>query len=138
MRTALEQRYQVMSAPIQNLYSPFDLQLQHTPRRAPMASSHRSAGHKYEGNVAGENARVHYGDVYNLPPGKSRDIRSDPQRTNRNTTSDRHEAPSGPISTVPFPRDPDHVHRGPLVDDICEKLSVPAARVALVGLGGVG
>ena len=50
----------------------------------------------------------------------------------------RPETPPTPLSTVPFRRDPDHVHRGLLIDEIHGKLSVPAARVALVGLGGVG
>jgi hypothetical protein len=43
-----------------------------------------------------------------------------------------------PLSTVPFPRDPDYVRRDPLIDRLHAKLSVPGARVALVGLGGVG
>ncbi|KAK5694971.1 hypothetical protein LTR17_024732 [Elasticomyces elasticus] len=47
-------------------------------------------------------------------------------------------ATSSPLSTVPFSRDPEYIHRGPLVDQIHEKLSGPAARVALVGLGGAG
>ncbi|TKA24288.1 hypothetical protein B0A54_17934 [Friedmanniomyces endolithicus] len=46
--------------------------------------------------------------------------------------------PPDPLFTVPFPRDPDYVDRGPLIDEIHEKLGAPAARVALVGLGGVG
>ena len=53
------------------------------------------------------------------------------------TPSDKVASPN-PLSTVPFPRDPDYIHRGSLIDEIHEKLSVPAARVALVGLGGVG
>lgn len=44
----------------------------------------------------------------------------------------------GPLSTVPFPRDLDYVSREALMDQIREKLSVPAARVALIGLGGMG
>ncbi|KAM0703872.1 hypothetical protein Q7P35_008877 [Cladosporium inversicolor] len=43
-----------------------------------------------------------------------------------------------PLSTVPFRRDPDYVQRGSLFDKITSKLASPAARVALVGLGGVG
>ena len=38
---------------------------------------------------------------------------------------------------MPFRRDPDFVSREEL-DTVNEKLSIPAARVALVGLGGVG
>ncbi|KAJ5107180.1 hypothetical protein N7456_003855 [Penicillium angulare] len=48
------------------------------------------------------------------------------------------EHPPSPFSTVPFPRDPDFIERGPLLDDIHEKISSPAARTALVGLGGAG
>lgn len=48
------------------------------------------------------------------------------------------ERPPRPLSTIPFVRDPDYVHRGPLFDEIQRKLSVPGARVALVGLRGVG
>ncbi|KAK0263173.1 hypothetical protein LTR91_022652 [Friedmanniomyces endolithicus] len=50
----------------------------------------------------------------------------------------RPETPPDPLSTVPFPHDPDYVDCGPLIDEIDEKLGAPAARVALVGLGGVG
>ncbi|KAK4551550.1 hypothetical protein LTR86_011113 [Recurvomyces mirabilis] len=58
--------------------------------------------------------------------------------TSASYATTRPETPPSPISTVPFPRDPDHVDRGPLIDEIHDKLSVPVARVALVGLGGVG
>lgn len=51
---------------------------------------------------------------------------------------DRAETPPSPLSTVPFPRDPDYTDRGPLLDEIHQKLAMPAARAALVGLGGVG
>ncbi|GAB7336900.1 hypothetical protein MBLNU13_g01179t1, partial [Cladosporium sp. NU13] len=51
---------------------------------------------------------------------------------------ERAETPPAPLSTVPFRRDPDYVQRGPLLEEITLKLSRPAARVALVGLGGVG
>ncbi|KAF1941163.1 hypothetical protein EJ02DRAFT_466751 [Clathrospora elynae] len=50
----------------------------------------------------------------------------------------RPETPSSPSCTVPFRRDPDFVDRGPLLDQIRKQCSVPASRVALVGLGGVG
>ncbi|KAJ5532209.1 hypothetical protein N7494_008761 [Penicillium frequentans] len=43
-----------------------------------------------------------------------------------------------PLSTVPFPHDPDFVSRNALLDQIFEKASVPGSRIALVGLGGVG
>lgn len=41
-------------------------------------------------------------------------------------------------SIIPFRRDADFVERGDLLDRIGMKLSQPAGRVALVGLGGVG
>ncbi|KAJ5532069.1 P-loop containing nucleoside triphosphate hydrolase protein [Penicillium frequentans] len=51
---------------------------------------------------------------------------------------ERPETPPAPLSTVPFRRDPDYVDRGTLLDQICEKGTTPSARIALVGLGGVG
>ncbi|KAH7636086.1 hypothetical protein B0T09DRAFT_391028 [Sordaria sp. MPI-SDFR-AT-0083] len=39
---------------------------------------------------------------------------------------------------IPFSRDPDFVNRGEILDQIDQQCSKPAARVALVGLGGVG
>lgn len=53
------------------------------------------------------------------------------------STLDQHEVPPEPFSTVPFTKDPDYVHH-PAFDAIRTKLKEPAARVALVGLGGVG
>ncbi|KAJ5737258.1 uncharacterized protein N7483_002383 [Penicillium malachiteum] len=50
----------------------------------------------------------------------------------------RPETPPGPLSTIPFPRDPDFVSRDILLHRIHEKSSVPGSRIALVGLGGVG
>lgn len=41
-------------------------------------------------------------------------------------------------SNVPFRRDPDYIDRTALVAQINIKLATPAARIALVGLGGVG
>ncbi|KAJ5975424.1 hypothetical protein N7481_009131 [Penicillium waksmanii] len=52
--------------------------------------------------------------------------------------AEQPEPSPNPLSTVPFPRDPDFVERGTLLVDIQEKLSPPGARVALVGLGGIG
>ncbi|KAJ5379442.1 hypothetical protein N7509_012561, partial [Penicillium cosmopolitanum] len=49
----------------------------------------------------------------------------------------RPETPPGPCSTVPFNRDPEFVNRGTLLSQIREKSS-QSARIALVGLGGVG
>ncbi|KAJ5827894.1 hypothetical protein N7447_004657 [Penicillium robsamsonii] len=51
---------------------------------------------------------------------------------------ERPETPPTPLSTVPFRRDPDFVSRDTLLGRIHEKLSVPASRMALVGVGGVG
>ncbi|KAK3655914.1 hypothetical protein LTR22_010072, partial [Elasticomyces elasticus] len=51
---------------------------------------------------------------------------------------DRPETPPQPSSNVPFRRDPHFVERAPLADQIRAKLSEPAGRAALVGLGGVG
>ena len=51
---------------------------------------------------------------------------------------ERPETPPQPSCFVPFRRDPDFVDRGTLLDQICERCSGPASRVALVGLGGVG
>ncbi|OOQ87671.1 hypothetical protein PEBR_16046 [Penicillium brasilianum] len=59
-------------------------------------------------------------------------------------TAEIHLAPQpqeptpGPLSTVPFPRDPDFVDRGTLLDDIHIISSSLASRAALVGIGGVG
>ena len=43
-----------------------------------------------------------------------------------------------PCAIIPFRRDPDYVPRTTLIDQIRQKLSSPEARIALVGLGGVG
>ena len=48
------------------------------------------------------------------------------------------DSPPSPFSNIPFLRDPDYVDRQSLLDQIHEKLSMPASRAALVGLGGVG
>ncbi|KAJ5899151.1 hypothetical protein N7495_003895 [Penicillium taxi] len=50
----------------------------------------------------------------------------------------RPETPPPPLLTIPFRRDPDFVDRGTLVDQIQEKGATEGARIALVGLGGVG
>ncbi|KAJ5716143.1 P-loop containing nucleoside triphosphate hydrolase protein [Penicillium malachiteum] len=52
--------------------------------------------------------------------------------------AERPETPAAPLSTVPFRRDPDFVNCGTLLGQIDEKGSLPGARVAVVGLGGVG
>lgn len=48
------------------------------------------------------------------------------------------EPTPGPLSNVPFPRDPDFVDRGTLLDDIHIISSPLASRAALVGIGNVG
>ncbi|EAQ83260.1 hypothetical protein CHGG_09664 [Chaetomium globosum CBS 148.51] len=51
---------------------------------------------------------------------------------------ERRETPPIPFATIPFSRDPDFVNRGDILDQIDERCSELAGRVALVGLGGVG
>jgi len=51
---------------------------------------------------------------------------------------ERPETPPSPLSTIPFPRDPDFIDHGRLIDWIDGKSSGSASRIALVGLGGVG
>ncbi|XP_014560225.1 hypothetical protein COCVIDRAFT_89854, partial [Bipolaris victoriae FI3] len=53
-------------------------------------------------------------------------------------TLERPETAPEPSVSVPFPRDPDFVDRGTLLDQISKRCAAPASRVALVGLGGVG
>lgn len=48
------------------------------------------------------------------------------------------EIQSEPLSNVPFPRDRDFVERGDLLEQVESRLEQPDARVALVGLGGIG
>jgi hypothetical protein len=43
-----------------------------------------------------------------------------------------------PFSTVPFPPDPSFVDRPDILNWVSERLASPGARVALVGLGGIG
>ncbi|OAL06354.1 TPR-like protein [Phaeosphaeriaceae sp. SRC1lsM3a] len=51
---------------------------------------------------------------------------------------ERPETPPPPSIVIPFARDDDFVDRGTLVDEIHRKCARPDARIALVGLGGVG
>ena len=53
-------------------------------------------------------------------------------------TAEKVELHSDAPFLIPFPRDPHFVERGTLLDQIHEKGTLPASRVALVGLGGVG
>ncbi|KAF2830797.1 hypothetical protein CC86DRAFT_443678 [Ophiobolus disseminans] len=52
--------------------------------------------------------------------------------------AERPETPPQPSCFVPFCRNSNFVARRTLLDQICERCSAPASRVALVGLGGVG
>ena len=52
--------------------------------------------------------------------------------------AERPETPQRPSCFVPFRRDADFVDRGTLLNQIRERCSAPASRIALVGLGGVG
>ncbi|KAB5515657.1 hypothetical protein GE09DRAFT_1179411 [Coniochaeta sp. 2T2.1] len=51
-----------------------------------------------------------------------------------------HLPPETPprVFAIPFSRDPDFVNCGDILDQVDRRCSEPAARVALVGLGGVG
>lgn len=51
---------------------------------------------------------------------------------------ERAESPLLPCAILPFRRDPDYVPSPAVSDQLREKLSIPGARVALVGIGGVG
>ncbi|KAK3984480.1 kinesin light chain [Cladorrhinum sp. PSN332] len=51
---------------------------------------------------------------------------------------ERPETPPQPFANIPFSRDLDFVNRGDILDQIHHRFSEPAARVALVGLGGIG
>jgi hypothetical protein len=74
-----------------------------------------------------------------LPPGKPHtEMRNVRRTSNFISASERPETPPSPLSTVPFRRDPDFIDRPILLDQLDEKCSAPASRVALVGLGGVG
>ncbi|CAG8358687.1 unnamed protein product [Penicillium salamii] len=50
----------------------------------------------------------------------------------------RPETLPTPLSTVPFPRDPDFVSQDTLLNQIDKKISAVGFRIALVGIGGVG
>lgn len=53
------------------------------------------------------------------------------------TSAEHPISPVRPFSNVPFPHDADYIDRATISDEIHRKL-VPGARLALVGLGGVG
>lgn len=68
----------------------------------------------------------------------SGDVQAIGGQTNNYIYPERPETPPSPSCAIPFRRDPDFVDRGTLLDQIREKPSAPALRIALVGLGGVG
>ncbi|KAJ4290125.1 hypothetical protein N0V88_006632 [Collariella sp. IMI 366227] len=57
---------------------------------------------------------------------------------NQGLQVERPETPPLPTAINSFSRDLDFVNRGDILDQIDERCSEPAGRVALVGLGGVG
>ncbi|KAJ4365367.1 hypothetical protein N0V95_000514 [Ascochyta clinopodiicola] len=54
------------------------------------------------------------------------------------TGTKRREDTPQPSIVIPFARDKQFIDRGTLLDEICEQCVLPNARIALVGLGGVG
>jgi hypothetical protein len=92
----------------------------------------------YSGFEVRDHARVHVGDNYFQSKYRNQLV---PDQSNESEALDqtvKQPAEPAPLFEVPFSRDPDYIHRGVLVDELYKKLSVPAARVALVGLGGIG
>ncbi|KAF1970583.1 putative kinesin [Bimuria novae-zelandiae CBS 107.79] len=61
-----------------------------------------------------------------------------PVHTTFHAPPKRRETPPQPSIVIPFAHDADFVDRGTLLDEICERCTQPNARIALVGLGGVG
>jgi hypothetical protein len=55
-----------------------------------------------------------------------------------NALLEQPEMSPKPSSNIPFRCDPNFVKRVALSDQIRDRLTVPAGRAALVGLGGVG
>ncbi|KAH0525875.1 hypothetical protein TsFJ059_009281 [Trichoderma semiorbis] len=81
-----------------------------------------SSSRRIDNNTFGDNATIHQGDINNV----------------HNYPQERRETPPPPSQLIPFPRDPDFVNRGDILDKISARCLEPAGRVALVGLGGVG
>jgi len=61
-----------------------------------------------------------------------------PALTPLTITPERRETPPLPFASIPFARDPHFIDRGDILNQIHQRCSQPAGRVALVGLGGVG
>ncbi|EGZ76200.1 hypothetical protein NEUTE2DRAFT_153205 [Neurospora tetrasperma FGSC 2509] len=74
----------------------------------------------------------------NTGPGAQYNNNAAGPQYNYNYYGQRLETPPPPFATIPFSRDPDFVDRGDILDQIDQRCSEPAGRVALVGLGGVG
>lgn len=72
-----------------------------------------------------------------LPPGKVSAVRV-AQVILTFASSERAETPPKPFATIPFSRDRDFVDRGDILNQLRQRCSEPAGRVALVGLGGIG
>ncbi|KAL7787204.1 P-loop containing nucleoside triphosphate hydrolase protein [Trichoderma afarasin] len=81
-----------------------------------------SNSRRVDNNTFGDYATIHQGDINNV----------------HNYPQERRETPPPPSQLIPFPRDPDFVNRGDILDKISARCLEPAGRVALVGLGGVG
>lgn len=80
----------------------------------------RPGGHTFSHADISGNARVHFGDVFNV-------------------SNDRNEPPQEKPFTVPFCRDENFIPRDTVVEDMLKKVDVNRhTRAALYGLGGVG
>ncbi|KAJ5805569.1 uncharacterized protein N7503_003171 [Penicillium pulvis] len=55
-----------------------------------------------------------------------------------NVQTEQPEPRPSPLSTVPFPPDPDFVSRDQIIDQIYERALIPGCKIVLFGLGGVG
>ncbi len=85
-------------------------------------------GQSYGGSITAE---------FHLPPGEVTGASCE-RISPANIGLERPETPPAPFSTIPFSHDPDFVNREDILDQIEKRCSEEAARVALVGLGGVG
>jgi hypothetical protein len=85
---------------------------------------------------------INHGSIY-LSQGRflrsrEKQVSGQVRANNSDLFSERSETRPEPLSTVPFPQDPDFVGRNDILSQIHEKASIAGSRVALVGLGGVG
>ncbi|KAL8318786.1 hypothetical protein RB597_005851 [Gaeumannomyces tritici] len=79
--------------------------------------NHGGVTHSVQGSTFGDGANIHISAVYHTAA---------------------PETPPQPFATIPFSRDPDFVDRGDILDQLLQRCSEPAGRMALVGLGGIG